>query len=94
MYNTPAEQKKLRIRLAVFAWAYENYNKSFIDDHTYDSLSRKVDLSIPTDRKNLDKWFASNFNPDTGMWIHNHPELGGIDQIVEGMLNYKRACLK
>jgi len=72
-----------RIRVAVWAYAYEFMNHSIVSDERFDSEARKVDLSVSTGRPEMDDWFRSNFNPDTGMWIHNHPELNKIKKIYE-----------
>jgi len=50
-------------------------------DSEYDSLSLKVDTSIKTGNKKLDKFFKDNFDPSTGQWIHTHPELERIEQL-------------
>lgn len=81
-------QKKLRIRVAIFAHAYEYYSVSFIDDFEYDALAKAVDLSVPTDRPDLDEWFRENYQEYTGSWVGAHPELLNIDGIVYGLMKY------
>ena len=71
----------LRIRLSIAAYAYEKCNDSIITDSEYDSLSLKVDTSIKTGNKKLDKFFKDNFDPSTGQWIYTHPELERIEQL-------------
>jgi hypothetical protein len=50
-------------------------------DGEYDSLSLQVDTSISTGNKTLDKFFKDSFDPSTGQWIYNHPELERIEQL-------------
>lgn len=80
------EQKKIRSRLAVLAAAYELYDVSLVSDEEYDQLSTQVRLNVHTGHKVLDEWFRDNYQPDTGMWIHGHPDLPRIRRIVEGIL--------
>jgi hypothetical protein len=79
-------QKKLRIRAAIFAHAYEYYNESLVDDFEYDALARQIDVSISTDRPDLDKWFKENYGDHTGSWVHSHPERKRIDEITRGII--------
>lgn len=66
-------ERRKRIMLSIWAYAYEFENKSLVSDAVFDSEARLVDTSIKTGR--LDDFFAKEFHPDTGMWIHKHPEL-------------------
>ncbi len=76
---TPIEtERRHRIRLSVFAYAYEFESTSLISDGEYDTLSRMVNPEIKTGHKKLDKFFATEFEPDTGMWIRKHPELDKV----------------
>ena len=63
-----------RIKLTVWAYAYEIANDPIATDEQFDVLARQIDVSIPTGRDDLDDWWRQNFQPHTGMWIHNHPE--------------------
>lgn len=76
--NEIEEQIRLRIRLSVYAYAYEIANETLISDHEFDALCLKVDPSIKTGNKKMDKFFEKEFDPSTGQWIHKHPELGKI----------------
>ena len=83
-WGSPQEKEtKRRINLAVWAYAYEFDHKSLAPDHTFDFESYCVNLTITTNRPDLDAWFVQNFNPCTGMWIHNHPELDKIKSLYE-----------
>ena len=86
-------QRRHRIRLSVFAYAYEFENESLISDGEYDRLSQMIDSSIKTGHKKLDKFFATEFESDTGMWIRKHPELEKVRALHfmwKNNFNYKR----
>lgn len=81
---TPVEvERRNRIRVAVFAYAYEFLAKTLISDHEYDALSRRIDPMVETGNDVMDDFFFLGFTPDTGMWIHQHPQLDGIRKIYE-----------
>ena len=61
-----------RIKLTVWAYAYEIANDPIATDEQFDALARQIDTTIDTGR--LDDWWRENFQPHTGMWIHKHPE--------------------
>ena len=68
-------ETRRRVKLTLWAYSYEFMNHSMVDDHKFDEECRKVDLTISTRRPDLDGWWREKFDPSTGMWIHNHPEL-------------------
>ena len=70
-----------RIRVALWAYAYEIKNTCLVSDHVFDRECLKVDLSISTGRPDLDCWFAKEFQPHTGSWIRKHPELNKLERI-------------
>lgn len=72
-----------RIQVCVGAYAYEIANKPVMDDATWDRLAAQIDRSVGTCHPILDEFFVVEFSPMTAMWIHNHPELGGIKRIFE-----------
>ncbi|WP_425540711.1 DNA ligase LigA-related protein [Rhodoblastus acidophilus] len=72
-------ERRRRIRLTIAAYAYEFENESIMSDHEFDKLSQQVDLSITTGR--LDDWWRDKFHPDTGQWIHDHPELDKVREV-------------
>jgi hypothetical protein len=74
-------QRSKRIRLAVYAYAYEIESDPIVDDATFDALSEEIDLSITTGNPKMDKWYKKEFDSCTGQWIHSHPELAGIKRI-------------
>lgn len=81
-WGSPCEvETHKRIKVALAAYAYEILNDSFMNDSEFDELAKSIDLNIATKRPDLDEWFKSNFQADTGMWIHNHPELDKIGKL-------------
>lgn len=79
--KTVEEERRLRIRLSIFAYAYEFMDTSLISDSEFDKMCLEVDLSIDTGNKKLDDFFKKEFNPSTGMWIRNHPEQLRLSEI-------------
>lgn len=63
------EIRRARIKIAVMAYAYEIADDALVSDEEYDKL--------------LDDFFKDEFTPDTGMWIHNHPEIDKIAAIYK-----------
>ena len=70
-----------RIRLSVAAYAYEFKGDSIMSDHEYDELSRKINPNEKTGNDVMDKFFKTQFQPDTGMWIRWHPEVKKLDYL-------------
>lgn len=74
-------QRRLRIRLALAAYAYEFEHDSILTDAEFDAMSLLVDASVGTGWPELDLFFMEEFDPSTGNWIHQHPELDGIRRL-------------
>ncbi len=72
------KERKRRIMISIWAYAYEFENKSIVSDEVFDTECKKVDIFLDTGRKLLDDFFLYEFDPSTGMWIHKHPELEKI----------------
>lgn len=81
--TTMEKEKQRRICVAMWAYAYEFKNVSLVSDHQFDSTCREINPSIRTNRLDLDEFFLTKFHPDTGMWIHSHPELNLIERKYE-----------
>lgn len=78
-WGSPVErERRRRIRLAVWAYGYEFRHDSLVTDAEFDHEALLVDLSLDTGRPDLDAWFRREFNPSTGQWIHDHPELAKV----------------
>ena len=72
-----------RIKLSVAAYAYEFEGDSIMTDHEYDELSLKINPSEKTGNDVMDKFFKTQFQPDTGMWIRSHPEIKKLDYLYK-----------
>ena len=83
-----SRETRNRIRLSVFAYAYEFEDNPLVDDGAFDELCGQINLDMSTRRPDLDDYFRREFNPSTGMWIRVHPELDKIKHIYERY--YKR----
>lgn len=79
-------EKMRRTHLAMWAYAYEVENVSLVPDAVFDEEARRIDLSVDTDRPDLDAWFRNNFDPDTGVWVHQHPELSRIADLTRNAI--------
>lgn len=79
--NRAERETRKRIKLSVAAYAYEFESDSLMSDKEFDKLALSIDLSVSTNRPDLDKWFKKQFDPCTGMWIRKHPELEKIAEL-------------
>jgi len=83
-WGTTAEvERRNRIKLAVAAYAYEFRNTSIMSDGEFDELAKQIDPTISTGHAILDKFFRTQFQPDTGQWVHKHPELGKLVNLYQ-----------
>ncbi len=64
-----------RTNVALWAYAYEVHNHSVVSDARFDERAREIDPKVKTGNKILDEFFKTEFSPDTGLWVHKHPEL-------------------
>lgn len=76
-------ETRRRIMVSIWAYAYEFENVSLVDDHRFDAECRRIDPAVKTNRPDLDFFFATQFQPDTGMWIRHYPELDKIKSLYE-----------
>lgn len=85
-WGTPVEiERRRRIRLCVWAYAYELLNVSLVSDATFDAECIASQPHIRTGR--LDDWWQREFAPHTGSWILTHPELTSIATLAKQMLH-------
>ena len=77
------KETRNRIRLSLAAHMYEKHNDSFMSDSEYDSLSLKIDVTKRAGNRKMDKFFRDHFTPDSGIWIHKHPERDKLEQICQ-----------
>lgn len=86
-WGSPVElERKRRINVAVWAWAYEVHDVSLVSDAVFDSTCAAIDPTASTGNRKLDAFFKKSFQACTGQWVHNHPEKSKLDQIVRRIL--------
>lgn len=81
---TPTEvevERRKRIHLTVYAYAYEFWAHSLVTDEEFDKMCLEINTAVSTGSSALDTFFREVFNPHTGMWIHNHPDLVGVERV-------------
>lgn len=82
-WGTPEEvERRRRIRVAVWAYAYEVLNYSLVSDDRFDSECKLVNPAVTTGHKKLDSFFAKDFADYTGQWVHKHPEKRKLDVLA------------
>jgi hypothetical protein len=74
-------ERRNRIRVLLWAYAYEVHHDSLVSDGAFDEVCARIDVSIKTGRH--DAWFKKNFDKSTGMWIHEFPAIKGIANVYE-----------
>jgi len=79
-------ERRRRIFLCVWAYAYEFGAAPLVEDYVFDFEASMVDPQVNTGNDVLDKFFREEFDPDTGMWIHKHPDLEGIKRVYERVM--------
>lgn len=75
------QEVKRRIDLAVATYAYEIADNPIMSDDDWDKMAQFINPRLGTCHPILDEFFAAEFSPMTGMWIHTHPELDKIEKI-------------
>lgn len=74
-------ETKLRIDVAVAAYAYEFENVSLVDDSTFDAMCARIRPEIATGDAVHDEFFRTRFQPHTGQWVHDHPNIAGLRRV-------------
>ena len=72
-----------RILVSVAAYAYEYLNAPIMSDADFDTLAQQIDITKQTGNKTLDTFFEKYFTPDSGMWVHKHPEKSKLKYLYE-----------
>ena len=73
VYEAGTKERRRRIRVAVWAYSYENLAASIVSDAKFDKTCLQINLAVDTADAEMDTWFRKNFHPDTGQWIHSYP---------------------
>ena len=76
-------QIRNRIRLAVAAYAYEIVSDPIMSDAEFDELALTIRPRELTGAPLPDLFFLESFEPHTGSWIYDHPDLPGIARLYE-----------
>lgn len=86
------EETRRRIKLSIAAYHYEiiTDGREVMTNHEFDSECLKVDLSINTNRPDLDEWWRQHFSPHTGSWIGSHPEQFRLKELYYEHYHSKR----
>lgn len=79
-----------RIRVAVAAFAYEMESDPVMSDAEFDALALKINPAVKTGNPVMDKFFAVQFDPSTGSWVHKHPNKKGLERIYNMLKRGKR----
>jgi hypothetical protein len=74
-------ERRRRIHISVATYAYEIADKPIMSDAEWDVLAARIDRRMGTAHPIMDEFFRYEFSPMTGMWIHKHPELDGIERL-------------
>lgn len=87
-WGTPEEvERRRRIRVAVWAYAYEVLDVSLVSDETFDRECQAVDPSVSTGHPKLDKFFRDQFADYTGQWVHKHPEKAKLAALTKRIIS-------
>lgn len=76
------KQTRLRIKVALAAYAYEVLSQPIMSDGEYDRLAKRIDPNKLTGNKVMDDFFRQHFAAHTGAWIHSHPNKSGLQNIL------------
>jgi hypothetical protein len=82
-------ERRRRIRVSLFAYAYEVKDNPLVSDSYFDKLCLEIKPAVGTGKLKLDKFFKNVFEPHTGQWIHKHPELNKVAALYEERKNGK-----
>lgn len=83
-WGSPEEvERRRRVRLALWAFAYEFKDESLVPDAVFDEEAMRVDPSVSTGHAVLDTFFRTVYTPHSGQWIHEHPELERVEALYE-----------
>jgi hypothetical protein len=78
-WGSPIEvERRNRIRLATWAYAYEVLDDPIASDEAFDSLALAIRPEMATGHPRLDAYFAKEFSAATGMWVRRHPDIPGL----------------
>lgn len=76
------KERRRRIRVAVAAYAYEVFHETVMPDADYDRMAAEIMPTFKTGHPVMDEFFATQFDPSTGVWVHKHPEPAGLLRVL------------
>ena len=79
-------ERRRRIRVAVWAYAYEILDVSLVSDHRFDEECKLVDPKVSTGNARLDSFFRKTFSAHTGQWVHKHPDINRLSSLVRRLV--------
>lgn len=83
-WGTPAErERRLRIKVATAAYAYEIENNPLISDAEYDALAAEVDPQVMTGHPVYDEFFAVEYQLYTSAWVRKYPDQRGLKRLCD-----------
>lgn len=74
-------ERRNRILVSIYAYAYECLDAALIPDAEYDKLALSINTNIETGDHELDVFFRESFSPHTGMWVHQHPHIARLHEL-------------
>lgn len=80
-------ERRRRIRLAVWAYAYEFLDVSLVSDQRFDEEAKLVDLKVSTGHRQLDAFFRKHFQAYTGQWVRSHPDLRRLATYTQAVVD-------
>lgn len=87
-WGTPEEvERRRRIRVACWAYAYEVLDVSLVSDHRFDEECKLIDPKVSTGNPRLDSFFRKTFAAHTGQWVHKHPDIARLDYLVRRLVS-------
>lgn len=89
-WGSPEEvERRNRIRLATWAYAYEMLDDPVATDAEFDALCLAIRPEMSTGNPKLDAFFKRHFSPATGMWVRLHPDQRGLHRTYLRLKAYR-----
>lgn len=87
-WGSPIEvERRRRIRLSVWAYAYEEFDVSLVTDEVFDREAKLVDLKVSTGNRRLDTFFRNHFADYTGQWVLRHPDRPRLHVLTKSLID-------
>lgn len=87
MWTKEELERRKRILVSIWAYAYEFESVSLVSDAEFDEVCKSIDKEVLTGNDKMDKFFKESFEAYTGQWIHSHPELEKIKKLYNKHFN-------